>query len=70
MGRNMHDKEYNLEPLAKFSDLIPSFGAFSAWLDNMFETSYRKEINDYLATSVDIYDLERKMQNLYRRGVV
>jgi len=66
MGKNMH----NVEPLVKFSDFIPSFNTFSTWLDDMFTASYRKEIDDYLATSVDIYDLERKMQNLYRRGIV
>ena len=66
MGRNMH----NTEPLAKFSDFIPSFSAFSQWLDDMFTASYRKEVDDYLATAVDIYDLERKMQILYRRGIV
>lgn len=66
VGRNMH----NVKTLVKFSDFISNIRSFSAWLDDMYEASYRKEINDYLATSVDVFDLERKMQNLHRRGIV
>jgi len=70
MGRNMHNKEYNLEPLAKFSDLIPSFGRFWSWLNQLAEDTSKKEIELYLATAVDTHDLERKMQNLHRRGIM
>lgn len=63
MGRNMH----TIEPLIKFS---PSFSKFWAWLNQLAEDTSRKEIEQYLATAVDTHDLERKMQILYRRGIV
>jgi hypothetical protein len=61
---------FNLEPLAKFSDLIPDFNKFSSWVKETFTPNHRKEIEEYLATSVDVYDLERKITLLYRRGIV
>lgn len=66
MGRNMH----TIKPLVKFSDFVPNFGKFWAWLNQLAEDTTRKDIEAYLATAVDTHDLERKMQILYRRGIV
>lgn len=70
MGRNMHSKDYNLDPLVKFSDLIPSFSNFWVWVKETFTPQYRDEIEAYLANSTDVFDLERKIVYLSRRGMI
>lgn len=62
--------DLNLKPIVQFSDLIPNFSSFWSWVKETFTPNYRKEVEDYLATSVDVYDLERKITLLYRRGIV
>lgn len=66
MGRNMHNKE--LEALAGVD--VPSFKDFWAWVGRAFTDSYQDEIEEYLAESVDHYDLERRMNILKQRGML
>jgi hypothetical protein len=40
------------------------------WIKDTFTPSYRKEVESYLADSTDIFDLERRIQILQRRGIV
>jgi len=40
------------------------------WVRDTFTPSYRKEVEAYLADSVDVFDLERRIQILQRRGIV
>jgi hypothetical protein len=70
MGRNMHSKEYNLEPMAKFSDLIPSSERFWSWVKKTFTPSYQEEIDSYFKDCIDHADIERVMINLQRRGML
>jgi hypothetical protein len=43
---------------------------FLEWIKNTFSPSYRKEVEAYLAESEDVFDLERRIQILQRRGIV
>jgi hypothetical protein len=40
------------------------------WVRDTFTPSYRKEVEAYLADSADVFDLERRIRILQRRGVV
>ena len=40
------------------------------WVRDTFTTSYRKEVEAYLAESADVFDLERRIRILQRRGIV
>ena len=40
------------------------------WIKDTFTPSYRKEVEAYLADSVDVFDLERRIRILQRRGIV
>ena len=40
------------------------------WLQDTFTPSYRKEVEAYLAESTDMFDLERRIRILQRRGIV
>jgi hypothetical protein len=64
MGRNMH----YIEQLSKIN--LPTFQSFSKWLGEMFTPDYRKEIEAYLADSVDTAEVERKIIELSRRGII
>jgi hypothetical protein len=64
MGRNMH----YIEQLSKIN--LPTFQSFCKWLDEMFTPDYRREIEAYLADSVDTAEVERKIIQLSRRGII
>jgi len=40
------------------------------WIKDTFTPSYRKEVESYLADSTDVFDLERRIRILQRRGIV
>ena len=40
------------------------------WIKDTFTPSYRKEVEAYLADSADVFDLERRIRILQRRGIV
>ena len=40
------------------------------WVKDTFTPSYRKEVEAYLAESTDVFDLERRIRILQRRGIV
>ena len=40
------------------------------WVKDIFTSSYQKEVEAYLAESVDVSDLERRIRILQRRGIV
>jgi hypothetical protein len=40
------------------------------WVKDTFTPSYRKEVEAYLADSTDVFDLERRIRILQRRGIV
>jgi len=42
--------------------------SFLNWLTKAFQPHYRDEIYSYLADSVDLCDLERRMAFIQRRG--
>ncbi|NBX50903.1 DUF3563 domain-containing protein [bacterium] len=56
MGRNMHNKVQ--EKLKEIKE----------WLESTLRSDYYADVEDYLAQSTDIYDLERRMRNLQHRG--
>lgn len=41
-----------------------------AWIQRTFRDPYKKEIEDYLAESINAADLERRMRNLTNRGML
>jgi hypothetical protein len=48
----------------------PSLTDFWQWVKKTFTPAYRNEIEAYLAESVDHADVERRIINLQRRGMV
>ena len=40
------------------------------WLRDTFTPSYQKEVEAYLSESTDMFDLERRIRILQRRGIV
>lgn len=40
------------------------------WIKDTFTPSYRKEVEAYLAESADVFDLERRIRILQRRGII
>jgi hypothetical protein len=40
------------------------------WVKDTFTPTYRKEVEAYLADSTDVFDLERRIRILQRRGIV
>jgi hypothetical protein len=48
----------------------PSLTEFWQWVKKTFTPAYRNEIEAYLAESVDHADVERRIINLQRRGMV
>jgi hypothetical protein len=65
MGINMHRE---LEALAGID--VPALDDFWKWVKAAFTDNYQQEIEEYLAQSVDHYDLERRMRALQNRGMV
>lgn len=43
--------------------------SFWDWAENVFTDSYKKEVENYLASSVDTADLENKIKLLKIRGL-
>jgi hypothetical protein len=43
---------------------------FWDWVSKTFTVDYRKEIEEYLADSVNHADLEHRIQTLIRRGMI
>ena len=64
MGRNMH----YIEQLSNIK--LPKFEGFWKWVEEMCTPSYQKEIEAYLADSVDTAEVERKIIQLSRRGII
>lgn len=48
----------------------PSLNDFWQWAKNTFTPAYRSEIEAYLADSTDHADVERRILNLQRRGMI
>lgn len=48
----------------------PSLSDFWQWVKTTFTPAYRNEIEAYLADSVDHADVERRIINLQRRGMI
>lgn len=48
----------------------PSLSDFWQWVKETFTPAYRNEIEAYLADSVDHADVERRIINLQRRGMI
>lgn len=40
------------------------------WIVDTFKPEYRSEVEAYLAESFDIFDLERRIELLQKRGVI
>jgi hypothetical protein len=40
------------------------------WIKDTFTPSYRKEVEAYLAESQDVFELERRIRILQRRGII
>jgi hypothetical protein len=49
---------------------IPTLDDFWSWVKLAFTASYQDEIHAYLNGSSDVYDLERRIQTLSRRGMI
>lgn len=49
---------------------VPSLNDFWEWVKKTFTSDYKKEIEAYLADSVDHCDLEERIKFLYRRGMI
>ena len=48
----------------------PSLTDFWNWVKKTFQPSYRTEIEAYLADSVDMVDVERRIKLLQQRGMI
>lgn len=44
--------------------------SFMRWLKRTFTPAYQAEVEQYLAQSVDLYDLEQRMLAVQRRGLL
>ena len=66
MGRNMH---YENE-MTHATTNMPKFNGFWQWVKTTFTADYRNEIEAYLNESVDHADVERRIINLSRRGMI
>jgi hypothetical protein len=43
---------------------------FSDWAKKVFTPSYQQEVENYLAEAVDIFDLERRIRLIQKRGML
>lgn len=48
----------------------PSLNNFWDWVKKTFTADYRREIEEYLAESVDHHDVERRIKLLQKRGMI
>jgi hypothetical protein len=48
----------------------PTLKDFWSWVEKTFAPHYRKEIEAYLADSVDHVDVENRIRTLQRRGLL
>lgn len=64
MGRNMHTNEQTTETGFSFVQKL------CRWVDELLAPDHRKQIEEYLADSVDTAEVERKIINLSRRGII
>jgi hypothetical protein len=55
MGTNMH---------------MTSLAIFLKWIQEAFTPGYRKEIDVYLNEATDVYDLDRRLDTLKKRGMI
>lgn len=67
MGINMHKE---LEALGGVSAPESAFDEITNWAAKLFAPWYRNEVDEYLQESTDHYDLEQRIKNLARRGVI
>ena len=49
---------------------VPTSKSFWDWVMTAFTPAYRNEIEAYLADSQDHADVERRIMNLQRRGMI
>lgn len=59
------------KPLDAFGGVdVPSMSHFWDWVHKAFTPSYQNEVEVYLKDSVDHKDLQTRMDNLMRRGLI
>jgi hypothetical protein len=49
---------------------VPKMSDFWSWVHKAFTPSYQDEVEMYLKDSVDHKDLQARMDNLMRRGLI
>lgn len=58
-------------PLDAFAGVdVPKMSDFWSWVHKAFTPSYQDEVESYLGESVDHKDLQARMDNLMRRGLL
>jgi hypothetical protein len=58
-------------PLDAFGGVdVPKMSDFWSWVHKAFTPSYQDEVEMYLKDSVDHKDLQARMDNLMRRGLI
>ena len=58
-------------PLDAFAGVdVPKISDFWSWVHKAFTPSYQDEVESYLGESVDHKDLQARMDNLMRRGLI
>jgi hypothetical protein len=58
-------------PLDAFAGVdVPKMSDFWSWVHKAFTPSYQDEVESYLGESVDHKDLQARMDNLMRRGLI
>jgi hypothetical protein len=58
-------------PLDAFAGVdVPKMSDFWSWVHKAFTPSYQDEVEMYLKDSVDHKDLQARMDNLMRRGLI
>ena len=58
-------------PLDAFAGVdVPKMSDFWSWVSKAFTPSYQDEVEMYLKDSVDHKDLQVRMDNLMRRGLI
>jgi hypothetical protein len=58
-------------PLDAFAGVdVPKMSDFWSWVHKAFKPSYQDEVESYLGESVDHKDLQARMDNLMRRGLI
>ena len=58
-------------PLDAFAGVdVPKMSDFWSWVHKAFTPSYQDVVESYLGESVDHKDLQARMDNLMRRGLI